>query len=113
MTEETTPEGRLGPEQHAATVREDDRLRARMIHGLNGHDVDQDTIWAIVGRWDELVALARDHADDGRESDQLRAALRWYDDHKRDDGSYDGEMWGDLAALAALAGVQADNKDAG
>ena len=39
-----------------------------------------------------------------READQLRAALRWYDDHKRDDGSYDGETWGDLAALA---GVQA------
>jgi len=43
-----------------------------------------------------------------READQLRAALRWYDDHKRDDGSYDGETWGDLAALA---GVQAKEQE--
>jgi hypothetical protein len=27
-----------------------------------------------------------------------REALRWYDDHKRTNGSYDGEMWGDLSA---------------
>ncbi len=37
-------------------------------------------------------------------AERAEAALRWYDDHKRDDGSYDGEMWGDLrAALGETA----------
>jgi hypothetical protein len=42
---------------------------------------------------------------------ELKAALRWYDDHKRDDGSYDGEMWGDLRALAGDEGGAALRED--
>ena len=30
------------------------------------------------------------------EVDRLERALRWYDDHKRGDGSYDAELWGDF-----------------
>lgn len=31
----------------------------------------------------------------------LESGLRWYDDHKSDDGSYDGAVWGDLSAIVA------------
>lgn len=30
-------------------------------------------------------------------------ALAWYDDHKRTDGFYDGNLWGDLSERAAAA----------
>ena len=56
----------------------------------------------------EAVGERQGRQPDPEEIAAVQAALRWYEDHKRDDGSYDGEMWGDLATLA---GVQADNKD--
>ncbi len=40
---------------------------------------------------------------DFERAEQLETALRWYQDHKQANGSYDGEMWGDLAALGETA----------
>ena len=45
-----------------------------------------------------LVTLADEVLRLRARVEQLETALRWYDDHKRPDGSYDGEMWGDLRA---------------
>lgn len=36
----------------------------------------------------------------------LTYTLNWYSDHKREDGSYDGELFGDLNAILALDGQE-------
>ncbi len=52
--------------------------------------------WALALKRE--YAKQRDEAEAGR--DRYKAALDWYADHKQADGSYDGEMWGDLLSVS-------------
>ncbi len=91
------------PAEHAATVR---NRRAGPYYLIAPTELK-----AIVDVAERATELEREREVWKRESEsyferaeRAEAALRWYDDHKRDDGSYDGEMWGDLrAALGETA----------